>query len=103
MSGDMNIKALADTIRDVISQYASLEGVEIYISLDQNTGDRALHVVVPIKEVEHIIFADGQCPKCGSMTHNYGGSNMRCPDCGWVEQESGNDPANQKHKKGETQ
>lgn len=38
---------------------------------------------------EHIVFADGQCPRCGAMTHNYGGPTMRCPDCGWTEQEAG--------------
>lgn len=29
---------------------------------------------------EPIVFADGQCPRCGGMTHNYGGAVMRCPD-----------------------
>lgn len=70
---------------------AGMDGVEIYISVDRETGDMALHAVVPLKREEHIVFADGECPRCGAMTHNYGGPIMRCPECGWTEQEGAPD------------
>lgn len=77
-----NAKAMAEAIKKAIQGFATLDGVEIYISVDRGTGDMALHAVVPLEQEEHIVFADGQCPRCGGMTHNYGGPAMRCPDCG---------------------
>ena len=35
------------------------------------------------KEEATIVFVDGTCPECGGDTHNYGGSTMICPECGW--------------------
>lgn len=71
-------KAIAEAIKKAAE---GLDGVKIYISADWGTGDIALKAVVPMEK-----NADGQCPKCGGMTHNYGGPAMRCPDCGWTEQ-----------------
>lgn len=75
-------KAIAEAIKKAAE---GLDGAKIYLSADWGTGDIALRGVVPLEKEEPIVFADGQCPRCGGMTHNYGGPVMRCPDCGWEE------------------
>ena len=59
-------KAIAEAIKKAAD---GLDGAKIYLSADWGTGDITLRGVVPMEKKEH------------------GGPVMRCPDCGWTEQE----------------